>query len=75
MRTFLDDAWEKGLMERLIRQIYKKMLRGQEPAQIAEDLVEEETVIREIYDIINRSLPDFDSEKVYQELKKEKAVV
>ena len=84
MRTFLDDAWdegieqglERGLMEHLIRQIYKKMLLGQESAQIAEDLVEEEETVQEIYDVINRSLSEFDVEKVYLELKdKEMAAV
>lgn len=76
MRTFLDDAWdeglEQGLMERLIRQVYKKMLRGQNLAQIAMETEEEEETVREIYDVINRSLPEFDVKKVYLELKEKR---
>ena len=79
MQARLDDAreegMEKGMMKHLIHQVYQKMLRGQEPVQIAEALEEEETVIQEIYDIIDHSLPEFDMEKVYLEMKREKATV
>ena len=91
MRGFFDEAIEKGIgigkaegigigigqgdQCRLISMVYKKMLKGQSPEVIAEDLVEELPEIRRIYDAIEESLPEFDATEVYKKLKNSVEIV
>lgn len=83
METFLSKAIREsraegeinGEKKLLIKQVYKKMMKGQEPEEIAVDLMEDLKEIQEIYSLAEESLPEFDVEKVYERLEKRKALV
>ncbi|WP_024867283.1 hypothetical protein [Butyrivibrio sp. FCS014] len=59
---------DEGEEIKLIKQVCKKMTLGQDVAQIARDLVEDEETIQEIYDVAGKYAPEFDPEKIYEEL-------
>lgn len=76
-----EDATNEGLAQgitqgiiqgdsmRLIAQICQKINKGLPVSDIAGMLEEDEEVIRPIYDIAAKYAPDFDIEKIYQELR------
>ena len=53
---------------KLIKQICKKVEKGQNPEKIAQDLEEEIETILPIYELAASSAPEYDSEKIYKEL-------
>ncbi|WP_051200175.1 Rpn family recombination-promoting nuclease/putative transposase [Butyrivibrio sp. FCS006] len=60
---------------KLIKLVCKKLSMGQAPGQIAEDLVEDESHIRSICEIAASFAPDYDAEKIYDQLTNEKELV
>lgn len=58
----------KGEAQKLILQIFKKILKRKSSGQIAEELEEEEGQIQPIYNEICNRLPDFDAEEIYKTL-------
>ncbi len=58
----------KGEEIKLIKQVCKKLSLGQDIFQIASDLVEAPDHIQEIYGIAVKYAPEYDSEKIYNEL-------
>ena len=64
-----------GAEKKLIKQVCKKLNLGQLPEQIAEDLVEDEDHIQEICNVASEFAPDYDAEKIYEKLSKEKTPV
>ena len=60
---------------KLIKLVCKKLSMGQAPGQIAEDLVEDESHIQAICDIAASFSPDYDAEKIYDQLTNEKELV
>ena len=64
----------KGKTEELISRVCKKMKLGQSLEKIAEDLVEEISVIKPIYDTAEQSAPEYDPEIILKKLaEKERA--
>lgn len=63
---------KKGKIEgetmKLIKQVCKKIEKGQGLEKIAEDLEEEVGTIRPIYELALMSAPEYDSEKIYKAL-------
>ena len=53
---------------KLIRQICKKVEKGQNPEEIAQALEEEIETILPIYELATSSAPEYDCEKIYKEL-------
>ena len=58
----------KGDLQRLVTQVCKKMKLGQSLEKIAEDLVEEVSVIKPIYNMAGKYEPEYDTESVMKEL-------
>lgn len=63
----LEKGLEKGEFLKLIKQVMKKMQKGQSAEVIAEDLVESLSVIQPIYACITKNT-DCDEEAVYEKL-------
>lgn len=61
---------EEGERKTLVTQVCKKVKKNKTVEEIAEDLEEEETVIRPIYDIVVQYAPECDPELVLQEMNK-----
>lgn len=61
---------EEGERRTLVTQVCKKVKKNKTVEEIAEDLEEEETVIRPIYDIAVQYAPECDPELVLQEMNK-----
>ena len=65
---------KEGKTEELISRVCKKMKLGQSLEKIAEDLVEEISVIKPIYDTAEQSAPEYDPEIILKKLaEKERA--
>lgn len=67
-------AMNEGRMLQLIESICKKIHKNKSPEQIAEELEETQEKIKTIYDVAMKSAPDFDAEKIYQELQNGRVV-
>ena len=63
------DGKTEGETLKLIKLICKKMKKGKNPAEIAEDLEEEIESILPIYDLAMESAPEYDCEKIYGKLR------
>ena len=81
LQEFYDDGIAegeaKGEAKTLIELICRKIAKGKELSQIADELEDDEDSIREIYDAALGFAPDFDVEKIYNSLygkKKEDSV-
>ena len=59
------DSYEAGHAEKLIEQVCRKIAKGKEVAQIADELEEDESIIQKIYDVAITFAPDFDAAKIY----------
>ena len=59
---------EAGEKLKLIKQICKKVEKGQNPEEIAQALEEEIETILPIYELAASSAPEYDSEKIYKKL-------
>ncbi|MBQ6587253.1 MAG: hypothetical protein IJI01_01080 [Butyrivibrio sp.] len=60
---------------KLIKLVCKKIIKGHVPEIIAEELDEDEEHIKRIYDAALKYAPDYDADKIFEELSKEKTVV
>ena len=79
----LFDDWEgfdvqeerrNGEEIKLIKQVCKKMQKGQAVEKIAEDLMEDEEYIQQIYDTTLKFAPDYDVETIFEALPKKELV-
>lgn len=61
------DSEGKGSGIYLITLVCKKLQKGKTVADIAEDLEEDETLIKAITDIAEKNMPDYDAEKIWEE--------
>ena len=59
---------EEGRIEGLISQIFRKTIKGKAPEEIAEDLEVELSEVKRIYDVVVKYLPDYEPEKILEEL-------
>lgn len=64
----LENKLEQGEKLQLIRQVIKKLQKGNSVEEIADMLEEEPENIRKIYEIAATMAPDYDVEKIYQKL-------
>ena len=70
MCNLSDEIEERGMEQKLIEQICRKIRKGKEISVIAEELEEEESVVRRIYEAALHVAPDYDKEQVYEILYK-----
>ena len=61
---------EEGDISRLVRQICRKLERGKDLATICDEVEEQETIVKPIYDIAIGYAPDYSPEKVMEQLGK-----
>lgn len=61
-------AREEGETSRLVNQICKKLKKGLPVVQIAEAVEEDEARVQTIVDVAQKYAPDYDVEKIVQEL-------
>lgn len=66
-----EDAYEEGALRKLVSQVCKKMKKNQSLKKIAEDLVEEVSVIEQIYHTAKEFAPDYDSALVFERINRE----
>lgn len=64
----LENKLEQGEKLQLIRQVLKKLQKGNSVEETADMLEEEPENIRKIYEIAATMAPDYDVEKIYQKL-------
>ena len=64
-RDSYEAGHEAGHAEKLIELVCRKITKGKEVAQIAEELEEDEITIKKIYDIAITFAPDFDMAKIH----------
>lgn len=64
----LENKLEQGKKLQLIRQVIKKLQKGNSVEETADMLEEEPENIRKIYEIAASMAPDYDVEKIYQKL-------
>ena len=64
----LENKLEQGEKLQLIRQVIKKMQKGNSVEETSDMLEEEPENIRKIYEIAATMAPDYDVEKIYQKL-------
>ena len=57
-----------GHAEKLIEQVCRKITKGKEVAQIADELEEDESIIQKIYDVAITFAPDFDATEIYKKI-------
>lgn len=63
---------EIGERQKIISQVVKKLQKDKSVAEIADDLEEKEEVIAPIYEAALSMKPDYDVEKIYELLEKNK---
>ena len=63
---------EEGERQKIISQIVKKLQKDKSVAEIADDLEEKEEVIAPIYEAALSMKPDYDVEKIYELIEKNK---
>lgn len=64
----LENKLEQGEKLQLIRQVIKKLQKGNSVEETSDMLEEELENIRKIYEIAATMAPDYDVEKIYQKL-------
>lgn len=62
----------KGNLQKLVTQVCKKRKLGQSLEKIAEDLVEEVSVIKPIYKTAEKFAPEYDAKLVFEQILREK---
>lgn len=65
----LEKGMETGEVIKLIAMICRKMQKGKNPAQIAEDLDEELSEVERICEAAEKCAPEYDCDKIYSLLK------
>ena len=64
----LENKLEQGEKLQLIRQVIKKLQKGNSVEETSDMLEEEPENIRKIYELAATMAPDYDVEKIYQKL-------
>ena len=62
------DSYEAGHTEKLIELVCRKITKGKDVPQIADELEEDESTIQKIYDVAITYAPDFDTSKIRKEI-------
>jgi hypothetical protein len=66
---------EIGEELKVIKQVCKKLAKGQDPSTIADMLEEDQSHVQAICDVASSYAPDYDAEKIYEQLAHEKELV
>ena len=69
MRMFKEEGREEGREDHLIRQICRKLRKGKDVEQIADELEEDEIRIKIICDAAEKYGPDYDENKVIESVR------
>ncbi|MCR5701678.1 MAG: Rpn family recombination-promoting nuclease/putative transposase [Lachnospiraceae bacterium] len=64
------EAREAGEITKLLKLLCKKLAKGKDLEQIADDLEEDVDTIKPLYDVAVKFSPDYDVEKIFEEYKK-----
>ena len=64
MQMFKEEGREEGREAQLISQVCRKLRKGKNVEQIADELEEDEVRIKAIFDTAEAFFPDYDEEKV-----------
>ena len=70
-----EEGREEGAYRKLVENICKKLRKGREEAQIADELEEDEQVIHEICTVAEKYSPEYEFQKLYEELRRKKQKV
>ncbi|MDD3360275.1 MAG: hypothetical protein PHW34_01210 [Hespellia sp.] len=63
-----EDAKIEGEVRKLMKQVIKKVQKGQDCAAIANALEEDELYIHRIVDVVKDHAPEYSEDAIYQEL-------
>lgn len=63
------ESMEDGGTKKIIELVCKKLRKNKTPAQIADELEEELSVIQEVCEVARNYAPEYEEEKIYQEIK------
>ena len=78
-RTYKEEGREEGREEgskkRLVEQICKKLKKGKGIPQIADEVEEEEELVRKICDIADSYGPEYDADKVFAAVQKKDLII
>lgn len=66
----LEEGLAEGEEKKLVKLVCKKIQKGKNAEEIAEILEEETAVISRIYDVAVKFSPEYDCDKIYEELHK-----
>ena len=73
MKIIRNQAFEKGRITQLIKQVCTKMQKISSIEEIANDLVEQDVpLIQKIMDVAARSAPDYNVDEIYNTIKAER---
>lgn len=70
LQEFYNDGIAEGKDLKLIEQVCRKVAKGKDISQIAEELEEDANTIKKIYDVAIKFAPDFDMSKIYEMIRK-----
>ena len=71
MEAWLDVVENRGEERRLVDQICKKLRRGKDVEQIADEVEEDVYRVQRICDIAEKYAPDYDTKAVFKDVEKE----
>lgn len=71
----VEQAREEGETLHLVSQVCKKLAKGKDLDEIADELEEDVEVIKPMYDVAVKYVPDYDAEKVFEAYKEMKEAV
>ncbi len=66
----MDEGIEQGIERHLVGLICKKRRKGKDIPQIADEVEEEEALVKKICDVADSCGPNFDAEKVFAAVQK-----
>ncbi len=69
LEEMMKDEFENGFDTCLINLICKKLIKGKSEEAIADELEEDLEKVKQICEIAYKYAPDYDSEKILEELK------
>ena len=74
-RTYKEEGREEGSKKRLVELICKKLRKGKEIPQIADEVEEEEDLVKKICDIADSCGPEYDADKVFAAVQKKDLII
>ena len=69
LKNVREGGYEEGRIREQMELVIKKVRKGQSLEQIADALEKTEDQLKEIYNAVVKAAPDYDAEKIWEELK------